>query len=148
MTSKLEQDLINAIENEQNHFNMASWSTDPDACEAHRLITCDTANCMAGHIVALRPKLAIKLAPAHTVAYGSPAGKFHIRYDRLAAAIWKKETGEDCRLDFFAGKANEYEMDLESIEDLTREDAVKHIRGEHPHWPLFSDDDTSAHNYE
>ncbi len=123
----LKDELIAAIQNEQLHFDMGAWALDidedaPDLTPAQ--VTCGTALCMAGHICALRPEL----AKAHPQAAKSWL------FDAVAASIWQAEMGEECRLDFMMDQL----PDNRTV-PLTRGDAVRHIQGEHPEWPLLPD---------
>lgn len=123
MTTKVsdfKKELIASILDEQNKFDMREFKSGSN----NQVATCKTALCMAGHIEALRPRLAKKLAAKH---------KFYGELDHhdLAHAIWREETGQECRLDFFA------DMTETSMDVLTRKDAVAHIRGRSKKWPLL-----------
>lgn len=129
--AKLHQDLIDSIDAEDRFFNMAYWVTphieDPFAYDPNEPVaTCDTASCIAGHLEAIRPELAAELAPSFR-------NRFGLNHERLAVAIYERETGEACRLDFRARNHTE-----KNLHEVTREDAIAHVRGEHPNWPLLS----------
>ncbi len=121
---QFKEELIASIQNEKRHFDMASFTTMDYDYEATYPANCKTASCMAGHIEALRPRLAKKLSKEIF-----PEGE--IQHDWLAAEIWKQETGQKCRLDFFARNAEP------TIFQITREEAVAHIKGRSKKWPLL-----------
>ena len=120
----LKDELIAAIQNEDNRFDMSRFTTND------RRATCKTACCMAGHIEALRPELAKKFLLEHSDLHLQ--GHSSIDHEGLAAAIWEHEMGEKCRLDFFA-----YKFKGEAyLEDITRKQAIAHIKGKSRNWPL------------
>lgn len=133
-----EAELIEAIQDESLYFDMSYFRTedrDADLADGRRpywldgeppVTSCETASCMAGHIQALRPELARELAPAYRGMRG-------LAHDQLARAIYERVTGELCRLDFYGSNS-----DKKFLDELTREDAVRHIRGEHEDWPLLA----------
>lgn len=118
--SDLKQDLIDSILNEELEFNMCLFKRGTQACVA----TCSTATCMAGHIEAVRPRLARKLKPKYVLHQGPS-----LDHASLAAEIWEIETGEKCRLDFFACN------NPKAMHKITRREAVAHIRGTSKRWP-------------
>lgn len=128
---RLHADLIASIEAEDRTFNMAYWVDvdvdgpfyDPNEPPA----TCDTASCMAGHIEALRPELAAELAPQFRNRWG-------LDHRRLAQTIYELETGEPCRLDFLGLNTSL----ARRLGEITRAEAIAHIRGEHDEWPLLN----------
>lgn len=120
----LKQELIESILNENRRFDMSRWTT---VIVDTKPASCETACCMAGWIQALRPKLAKELLPADAEVFGM-SGWDHTN---LARAIWEHETGQECRLDF-AGENHPSETT-----DITRKDAVAHIRGRSKRWPLL-----------
>lgn len=124
--SEFKKELIDSILNEQRKFDMCDWK----AGDLAKVATCKTALCMAGHIEALRPRLAKKLAADFTYPLGYN-DEVEIDHELLAEAIWKQETGEQCRLDFTGRNNSTY------LEELTRKDAVAHIRGRSKKWPLL-----------
>lgn len=121
-TKELKKDLIASIMNERRKFDMSRWTKDGNRA------TCGTALCMAGHLEAIRPKVAKAILVEHP-EWGGDEWR-GLEHELLANAIWEKETGEKCRLDFVK------ENTSTDIEELTREDAVKHINGRHRSWPL------------
>lgn len=124
-------DLIASITAEGHTFDMSAWTTDED--EATGPATCETASCLAGHLEAIRPALAAQLAECFEAEEydGTPTGR--VDHAELAVAIWKRETGEaSCPLDFLGHNTPR------SLERLTVEDAVAHVRGENPEWPLLT----------
>lgn len=144
MTKKndLKQELIEAIQNEELQFNMSTWKVG-----WHNAIgtpaTCNTASCMAGHIEALRPKLAKKLASKYisTYIYHGDIIK-EIDHAALANEIWETETGEKCQLDFIGNRFNEKKKDEDwsycaDLNSVTRKEAIAHIRGRSKKWPLL-----------
>lgn len=128
---RLHADLIASIEAEDRYFNMAYWVTDHAAdpfCHDPNEppATCDTASCLAGHIEAVRPELAAELAPRFRARWG-------LDHQRLAQTIYELETGEPCPLDFLGRNR----LDDVELDQISREDAVLHVRGEHDEWPLL-----------
>lgn len=134
---QLHADLVEAIRNEANAFDMRYYTTtqrdfQPAIARVPEAVaTCDTALCMAGHLEAVRPELAAELAPNYSYAGG------HVSHSQLASAIYERVTGERCPLDFYGINTTK------DLDNLTREDAVLHILGEHDAWPLHdvSDED-------
>lgn len=59
--------------------------------------------------------------PGHSLDHG-----------RLAAEIYETVTGVECPLDFHA---TEHSCGY-NLETITRDEAILHINGEHPQWPL------------
>lgn len=132
---RLHADLIAAIRNEANAFDMRWYTTiHRDRPGARRILdvaTCDTALCMAGHLEAIRPELTAELAPRYT-------HDLDVSHAMLASAIYERATGERCPLDFYGDNTTK------DLRELTREDAVLHILGEHDAWPLRSVSDEDA----
>jgi hypothetical protein len=124
--NQLEKDLIASINAPRRKFDMSKWHTKEE--EAGRVATCGTACCLAGHIEAIRPKLAKRLLPAYVHAWGD-----YIDHAGLARAIYREETGKPCRLDFHGDKSALGKR----LDEITREEAVAHIKGKNPAWPLL-----------
>jgi hypothetical protein len=118
--SKLKADLIASITATRRKFHMGGFKTG----DTRDLATCGTALCMAGHLEAIRKKLARKLAPAYR-SFGS------LDHEGLASAILVAETGEQCPLDFMARL-----LDAE-LDHITVKQAVAHIKGRSKKWPLL-----------
>lgn len=121
---QFKEELIASIQNEKRTFDMSRW-----AKQNSKPATCATACCMAGHIEAIRPKLAAQLI-------GDYRHVSYIDHERLAQAIWKIETGHECRLDFLADN-HPLELEcsfLEYAQGITRNEAIAHIRGS-KRWP-------------
>jgi hypothetical protein len=138
---KLVADLIESISKEHRNFGMERFVVEKASSE--KPATCETASCIAGHLTAIRPRLAKKLAPQYTHNQwwlcGSRALN-EVLHSELAEAIWEAETGEKCPLDFYAINypgvesavdANEY------MKRITRKEAIAHIRGRSKKWPQF-----------
>src|SRR5690606_2293203 len=126
--SKLKKELIQAIQNEDNYFDMSTWKNKRSKSAATPA-TCRTASCMAGHIEALRPKLAKKLAPMCTDQVYRV-----LNHEHLAVTIWEIETGQECRLDFH-GLAY---FGVCGLDEISRKEAIAHIKGRNRKWPLLS----------
>lgn len=128
----LKDELIESIRNEERQFDMSRWnSADGHGCVGwSSLPTCKTACCLAGHIEALRPKLAKNLA-------NSLAGDLGLDHEGIARAIWEKEMGEDCRLDFRGASVQEKYWPNTGMEGISRSMAIAHIRGRSKRWPLL-----------
>lgn len=133
------RDVIASIEAEERTFQMEYWVTTDASVDPYGLrpdrseeapATCDTASCIAGHLEAVRPGLAARLAPAFRSRFG-------LDHAGLARAIYTAETGEACPIDFWGNEAPK------SLESITREDAIAHVRGEHEEWPLL---DRASHD--
>jgi hypothetical protein len=62
------------------------------------LPTCGTAQCKAGHIIAMRPRRAKELMASDPVVYTI---RDCPNYDNLALTIWEEETGAAYGGDFF-----------------------------------------------
>lgn len=122
---ELHQKLIASINNTQRHFDMSNWCVPGHNAE---IATCGTASCLAGHLEALYPELAKKLRPYFVRSGGG------FRHDRLAAEIYETVTGVECPLDFYATDYDESTED--TLSSITRDEAIAHINGEHPQWPL------------
>jgi hypothetical protein len=135
--NRLVRDLVASIENEANTFDMSAfveltedelneYEEDPDPSPPR--VTCGTASCIAGHLWAVRPGLARRYARAAGDTW---------TYEGVAADIWRHETGEAfCPLDFF-GQRNK-----KNLFDITREEAVAHVRGVSETWPQLSSKST------
>lgn len=117
-----DKELIASIENERKNFEMSRWLT-LGADQANAVASCKTASCMAGHIESLRRPLAKRLASKPEFKYGSG-----IDHTTIAREIYQRETGKICTLDFHAEKT------LADIVELTRQDAIDHIKGKNPEW--------------
>jgi hypothetical protein len=115
-------ELIASIENEKRHFDMGSFVTDKD----DRRANCRTASCMAGHIEALRPRIAKKVL----VDQGYSPNELFVDHDTLAAEIYKRVTGKECRLDFYGQNYL-----TGTISMITRKEAISHIKGTNRKWP-------------
>lgn len=122
--NQLEKDLIASITAPRRKFTMSKWHTREDEAVT---ATCRTACCLAGHIEAIRPKVAKALLPQFREADGE-----YINHRGLAAAIYEQETGKPCRLDFQGANTNQ------RISDISREEAVAHVKGKNPTWPLLN----------
>ena len=140
---EFKQELIDSILNEKRNFDMRSYTTDDWGVHDRKPAFCKTASCMAGHIEALRPRLAKKLAQKQF-----EEGETEIVHARLARDIWKEVTGEECRLAFFGetydvrkerDELGEYEVKGDWFQ-ATREEAVAHIKGRSKKWPLLAKD--------
>jgi hypothetical protein len=126
------RDLVNSIAAEDRTFQMDYWvTTDRDGLNGpltsryeEAPASCETASCIAGHLEAVRPELALELVDQFRSRYG-------VEHAHLAAAIYQAETGEACPFDFWG------HLSSKDLEHITREDAVAHIRGEHDEWPLL-----------
>jgi hypothetical protein len=117
--TKFLNELVAQIQNEQYHFDMEYFTTSWADEHPSLPVTCDTASCIAGHIEALRPESGI--------SGGSHAGR--------AAAIYRHETGEQCRLDFYGINYRDADGFHAGLKYITREEAVAHILGESENWP-------------
>lgn len=120
-----DKEIIASIQNEKRTFQMERFVTGNQGAD---VATCKTACCMAGHIEALRRPLAKRLA--------KQGGKFgelgdYLCHDDIAAEIYRRETGKECPLDFMGSRT------MADLDDLTREDAVNHIKGVNLDWPLL-----------
>jgi hypothetical protein len=132
--SKFLKDLEASILAEDHTFNMRDFTTDyfdyfdydDDPDDVLPQVTCDTASCIAGHILAVRPGLARKFAKQYDDSSWT--------FDALAADVWYHETGEQCRLDFYGVNHTTKRFDNDAI---TRAEAVAHIRGTSEVWPQF-----------
>jgi hypothetical protein len=132
-----QQELIDAILNEDNKFDMGEFKSGSLLTTA----TCNTARCMAGHIEALRPKRAKELAKE--LGLRTNDGMCSSIHSDIAGTIWKEETGQECRLDFFGNERHgdmKYarEGGVRFLDDMTREETVAHIQGKNPEWPLLN----------
>ncbi len=128
-------ELCETIANEQNPFDMQEFVSDDVGYPAGRgapHVTCGTARCIAGHIWGLHPERAQELAAAE--GWWS--------FESVAARIWRERTGDaECPLDFYGVNAHDPETGrLKDLEDITREEAVAHIRGVCPTWPQLDDE--------
>lgn len=123
--TQLDKDIIASIENERRKFDMSKF-TIQDSIEPHELPKCGTACCIAGHLLAVRQSAAKRLVNDYRDEY-------QIFFSDLAAAVYKEETGKECPLDFYCETGDDLAPELGGA---TREDAIQHIKGVHPHWPL------------
>lgn len=122
MTNSLKDRLITALENEELHFNMEHFFTTWDVPAP----TCGTASCMAGHIIALtKPDIIPNEIHVDSNTARNTA--------EFAAKTWKEVSGEPCLLDFYGERYR-----AKDLKEITREDAIAHIRGEHPEWPQYA----------
>jgi hypothetical protein len=139
----LKDELIAAIANEANRFDMSMWLLAP-TFDYTATATCGTASCMAGHIEALRPELATQLAPKCMYGHAHAI----LDHEKLAREIWRREMGEECRLDFLGNECTGIEGDdyTQALEEITREEAIAHIQGVCAHWPQL-DRDSSPESY-
>jgi hypothetical protein len=133
MTHPFISALVDSIRNEERQFDMRCFLKDPETgldlgCGPEPgNVSCGTASCMAGHIMALAPERAIEL-----VADGIPQ-------DEVAETIFQEQTGQECRLDFYGMRAPDG-----PLSKITREPASDHILGVSDAWPQLdhsSDDD-------
>lgn len=139
MASNLKQELIEAIQNEELHFGMRQWKIGRHNRYATPA-TCNTASCMAGHIEALRPELAKKLAPKHTSTYVlAHTDHKDLDHEALAQEIWELETDTKCRLDF-CGLNYDNTYGDSDLDQITRKEAIAHIKGRSKKWPLLPKD--------
>jgi hypothetical protein len=122
--TKFLAELVAQIQNEQYHFDMEYFTTTSTTIFPDPPVTCDTASCIAGHIEALRPES------------GFPGGSHATR----AAAIYRAETGEPCRLDFYGANYRDADGFHAGLKHITREEAVAHILGESENWPQLDYD--------
>lgn len=131
--NKFDRELVARIANERTKFLMSRFVKDSSAVNS--VPTCGTARCMAGHIVALRPKLAKALVALHPEKYGHKADNQRgfsspgLKFDNLASAIYQIETGKTCKLDFW-GKNCSTNLDL-----VSKSEAIAHIKGTSAKWP-------------
>jgi hypothetical protein len=124
--------LAASIQNERRTYNQNYWTTG----DANKLPKCGTASCLAGHIEALWPRVAKRLAPLYTETRKSEftGHTYHtIMHAKLAAAVWKEVTGAECRFDFDLSN-----MTYAGFEPTDRDAAVAHIWGRNRKWPLHS----------
>lgn len=124
--------LIASISKESRRFDMSRWVFTGGEYieEEHRKpATCKTAACMAGHLEAIYPKQAKALVTSGDVTWSNGV----VRHELLAPLLYEKVTGEKCPLNFTADVA-EFGKDLEQI---TRAEAIAHIRGNSKKWPLL-----------
>jgi hypothetical protein len=126
-----EKELIASIENEKRTFHMKEFvvgGNEQDFGETVQVASCKTASCMAGHIEALRRPLAKRLAAKEEFQHGNGDPSHSL----IAEEIYRRETGRDCPLDFFG------DLSAKGFDELTRDEAVAHIKGINPEWPLHS----------
>jgi hypothetical protein len=132
---KVHQKIINSISNEKRHFDMSHWilpSQDDEYCQARA--SCKTASCMAGHLEAAYPRQAAKLLAENRVGkYADDNGRIH-SHEHLAIDLYEHLTGEKCPLDFLADRIGK------ETEDITRKEAVAHLKGTSRKWPLLATD--------
>lgn len=115
---RLVADLIGSIQNEQNHFDMSKWATKYTS-EDEPVVSCETASCLAGHLVAIRPEL---LAAGKTVTG-------ILRRLHATSGVTRL-----VRL-FVLSPSTERGTPADNLEDITREDAISHVLGANPDWP-------------
>ena len=132
---KFTKQLIDSIRKESRHFDMAFFTKKskykeygPDEFDYADTPTCGTASCIAGHIQAMRPRLAAKIRKELSFEGYIP------EHDVVAAHVWEQVTGKECRFDFF-GRLNG--LDFKPLDLITREEAIAHIRGKNENWPLL-----------
>lgn len=128
--AQLIEDLVASITHEDRTFDMSAWVTDEDAPGP---ATCGTASCLAGHLAAIRPELAARLAPQYETERDDGSPTAFVNHASLSRAIYCAETGEiTCPLDFMArnypGLLAEIDVD----------DAIEHVRGTSEVWPLLT----------
>ncbi len=135
-----QQELIDAILNENHKFDMHMFKTGSDKTTA----SCNTARCMAGHIEALRPERAKELAKELNLKGTRIASLIH---SKIADTIWREETGKSCRLDFFGmervggmriRRCENGSFEFRDMGSITREETVAHIQGKNADWPLIN----------
>lgn len=130
---EVHEKLIASISKESRRFDMSRWLfTTEDVyieSEHQKTASCKTAACMAGHLEAIYPKQAKAIVASGAAT--SPSGA--VWHELLAPMLYEKVTGEKCPLDFTAEVA-EFGKDLEEI---TRAEAIAHIRGNSKKWPLL-----------
>jgi hypothetical protein len=146
--NKFDREIASAVRSENRRFDMRRFQTRRSGIRC-RVATCKTATCLAGHIVALRRKLATALMDLHPEVYTYKSyrqGYYHKgtyvpsepvatpKYATLAAAIYQIETGKECDLGFFGTYCSSA-----GLETITREDALLHLAGKHPTWPRNRD---------
>lgn len=130
--NKFDRELCARIANERTTFRMDRFVKDQ---ASDNVPTCKTARCMAGHIVALRSKLARALVALHPETYGQEAENqrgycsFGLKFDKLAAAIYQIETGKPCKLDFWG------ENCTTALDRVSKAQAIAHIKGTSADWP-------------
>lgn len=109
----LKDELITAIINEQNHFDMSCFVKEGTENE---IPSCNTASCIAGWIMALRPDKTTKILERNGVLYedSEPAD--------IAKEIWSEEEPDCAALDFYGEKCSTY------LENISREEAIYHIQ--------------------
>lgn len=125
----LKDELIAAIQNESNYFNMCFWC-DPSKTQVMDVANaCNTPSCMAGWICALRPNAAQEIwaEDPETLTVG-----------RVAARIWEQELGEPCKLDFYALHCIGADGNEKEIEEISRKETIDHINGQCEHWPQLT----------
>lgn len=136
---QLLDDLAQAIRTEdaRGHFGMAFFvAPDTPGLREHYdapgrrplpLPSCDTARCIAGHLLAIRPGLAQALREPYD------------DYTGLAARVYRAETGESsCPLDFFGDNSPK------PLYHITADEAIAHLYGESEDWPLLGNPDVYA----
>jgi len=115
----LKNELVKAIQDESNHFDMETFVVEGTEKE---LPSCKTAACMAGWICALRPDRVSQLKKNH---YSEEWG---FEFLDIAHKIWDEE-GDGSHLDFY-GDYHE----TGDLSEITREEAIYHIQN-NGNWP-------------
>ena len=128
--TKFLAELVAQIQNEQYHFDMEYFTTNRITGFGEPPPTCDTASCIAGHIEALRPELAKRVGGSHPTR---------------AAGIYRAETGEPCRLDFYGINYRDADGFSAGLRNISREEAIAHILGESENWPQLDPDHNEYH---
>lgn len=126
--AEAKEKVIKSILNENRTFDMRTWTTMNLDEEYAKVATCATASCLAGHIEACWPTVAKRIAK------GMLDGGGFVDHSVVADKVWKEVTGKKCRFDFFA---DTYEGEGSEMADITREEAVEHIKGRSKTWPLI-----------
>lgn len=130
--NKFDRELVARIANERTTFKMDRFVKHGTG---YSVATCGTARCMAGHIVAMRPKLAKALVALHPEKYGPNADNqrgyisIGLKFDNLASAIYQVETGKPCKLDFWGDNCPT------SLDLVSKSQAIAHIKGTSDNWP-------------
>ena len=147
-----DRELVQALQNEDLQFDMGYYCVKGKEGEPP---SCETALCMAGHIVGtLRPAMAKAFAKLDPVRFIVKSGRYDVNgnyelfesynYQKLALAIYEAETGQSCTLDFLGhyreGKPSWKYSDLETV---PRAKAIAHVRGNSVAWPRIPEQNVS-----
>jgi hypothetical protein len=137
--AEAKEKLINSILNEKRTFDMGQFTTEDFDVEDKKPATCGTASCMAGHIEALWPSVAKRLAKEQLKEQEQKEPFACIDHEVLAADVWKEVTGKPCRFDFIGDTYRHEDEDggIDAWWHATREQAVAHIKGRSKNWPLL-----------